>query len=361
MQVAKFDVRCPRWALPREEVPIKIKIEKATTAALREVVFELPESLRLADTINVLDREERDGRTVVKAIDTARRSEYDYFGIVVATKEPFKDLKKEVPVKASFFMKDGSVDTCVTPVRIFRPRLEFADAPDVLSLADGGPNGHSVPIRLKFSGFGDITVRARCTIGGRIVSRGTSLLDEILERFLRDPVADPDGGLPGRPAVEVDPEAVALIAEEFRGKLLSDDSIRGMLSTGKIDEDAARMLHRLADSDKERIMNHIHTTMLAIVAGILSDIVDRTLGENLQLESKTAFVPPAGLPVDKLVVEFRYADVLGNEYDPIRRTIQINDRRSAKTGVHLEMPLAITADESGAYKDVGEMAIESRH
>ena len=357
VQAAKFDVRCPRWALPREEVPIIVKIEKAATAALREVVFELPPSLRLADTINVLDSGEREGRMVVKAIDTARRSEYDYFGIVVATKEPFKGLKKEVLVKASFVMKDGSVDNCATPVRIFRPRLEFADAPAVLSLSDAGPGWHSVPIRLKFSGFGDITVRARCTVGRRTVSRGTSPLDEILEMFLRDSASNPDDALPCRPAVEVDPEAIALIAEEFRRKLLSDDSIGGMLDTGRIDEGAARMLHRLADSDKEKIMDHIYKAMPTIVAGTLSDIGARTLGDNLQLESRTAIVLPAGLPLDQMVVEFSYADVLGNEYDPIRRTIQVDDRRTAKAEASLEMPLDITADETEAYRNVGEMVI----
>ena len=158
------------------------------------------------------------------------------------------------------------------------------------------------------------------------MSRGTSLLDEILERFLRDPAADPGGGLPGRPAVEVYPGAVALIAEEFREKMLSDDSIKGMLSTGKIDADAARMLHRLADSDKERIMDHIHATMPAIAAGILSDIVDRTLGENLQLESKTAIVPPAGLPLDKLVVSSDTPTHLETS------TIQSEERYKSTTG-----------------------------
>jgi len=357
MQVAKFDVRCPPWALPREEIPLQVKIEKTVTDALSEVVFELPASLRLVDTINVIGLEASEGRMAVKAIDKARRSEYDYFGIIVATKEPFKDLKKEVPVKASFVMKDGSVDTCVTPVRIFRPRLEFADAPDVLVLDDAESNGHSIPIHLKFSGFGDVTIRARCTIGGSIVSRGTSLLDEIIEQFLHDPISHFDAELPDRPTVEVDPAAVLLIAEELKEKLLSDDSIKSMLNTGKIDMDAARMLHKLADSDKEKLMNYIHKTMLSIIVNILSDIRARTLGENLQLESKTAIVPPIKLPLGNLVVEFRYADVLGNEYDPIQKTIQIDDRRCAKSGVNLTIPLVITADESHAYKNVGEMTI----
>ena len=359
MQVAKFDVRCPPWALPREEVPIQVTIEKTVTEALSEVVFELHESLRLADRINILEWKESNGRLAVKAIDKARRSEYDYFGIVVATKEPFKDLKKEVPVKASFVMKDGSVDTLVTPVRIFRPRLEFANMPDALALADTDTGGHSLPIHLKFSGFGDIMIRAKCTIGKNVVSRRTSLLDEILERLLRDPIFHPDTDLPDLPDVAVDPSAVLLVTEEFRKKLLSENSIKSMLNAGKISGDAARMLHQLADSDKEKLMDHVHKTMPAIIVNILSDIQDRTLGENLQLESKTAIMAPAELPVSKLVIEFRYVDVLGNEYDPIRKTIRIDDQRHAKTGVNLEVPLVVTADESEAYMNVGEMPIGS--
>ena len=359
MQAAKFDIHCPPWALPQEEVPIQVRIEKTVTEALGEVVFELDESLRLADTINVLERKESNGRLAVKTIDTARRSEYDYFGIVVATREPFKDLRKEVPVKASFSMKDGSVDTFVAPVRIFRPRLEFADAPDALALADADAGKQSLPIGLRFSGFGDIVIRAKCTMGKSVVSRRTSFLDEILERLLRDPILHPDAEMPDLPDAAVDPSAALPITEELKKKLLSENSIRSMLNAGKISMDAAGTLRRLAGSDKERLMDHVRKTMPDIIVDMLSDIRDRTLGENLQLESKTAIVVPAELPASELVVEFRYADVLGNEYDPIRKAVQIDDRRRAKTGASMEVPLAVTADESEAYMNVGEMAIGS--
>ena len=361
MQAAKFDVRCPPWALPREEIPIQVKIDKTVADALSEVVFELPASLRLVDTINVVGLEECEGRMAVKAIGRARRSEYDYFGIVVATKEPFKDLKKEVPVKASFVMKDGSVDSRVAPVRVFRPRLEFADAPDVVVLDDAAPNGHSIPIRLKFSGFGDVTIRARCTVGGRVVSRGTSWLDEVLERFLRGPASCSGTELPGRPTAGADSAAAAPTAEELEEKLPPDGTTESMLDAGKIDVDAARMLHKLAGSDKERPIRHIHKAMPGVIVSILSDIRARTLGENLQLESKTVIVLPARRPLVSLAVEFRYADVLGNEYDPIQKTLQIDDRRRARGGMDLAIPLVVTADESRAYKNVGEMAIEARN
>ena len=335
-----------------------VKIEKAAAGALSEAVFELPSPLRLADTINVLDMEESEGRAIVKSIGTARQSAYDYFGLVVATREPFDDLGKEVPVRASFVMKDGSVGTRVAPVRVFRPLLEFADAPDVLPLAGSGPGGPPVPIRLRFSGFGDITVRARCSVGGRTVSRRMPPLDEILGLLLLDPAPYLGGAEPECPDAEGDGGAAELAAEEVRETLLSDDSIAGMLGSGRIDADGARTLRGLADSGRDVILGRIRKIMPAIVAGSLADAGARALGESIKLESRTAIVAPAELPPGPLVVEFRYADALGNEYDPIQRAIRIDDRRGAAgTGASLEMELAVTADESGAYRNVAEMDI----
>lgn len=356
--MAKFDVRCPPWALPREEVPIQVKIEKTATGALSEAVFELPDSLRLADTINILEWKGSDGRLAVRSIGKARHSEYDYFGLVVATKEPFEALKKEVPVKASFVMEDGTVDTRVTPVRIFRPRLEFADMPDVLVLHDDGAGDEcSLPVGLKFSGFGDIVVRAKCTMGGSTVSRSTSALDETLESLLRGPIGDPDTGLPDPSGAADGYSAALFIAKELREGLLSEDSIGSMLSAGRIDMDEARLLSRLAGSGSEKPVGHARKAVPAIAICALSDAQDRTLGDRLKMESRTVIVVPAELFADRLVIEMRYADALGNEYGPITRAVRIDDRRSAKTGADLEVPLAITADESGAYMNVGEMTV----
>ena len=332
-------------------------MEKTVADDVDSVVLDLPPCLHLADTINILNHTMAGGKVVVKEIDRASLSEYDYFGVVVATTEPFEDLSRDVPVKVSFLMKDGSADTHVAPVRIFRPRLEFDDAPDTLTLKNVEHGEYSIPIRLKFSGFGDITVRCRCTIGGRLVSYGTSLMDEILRRIMRGGMANrgPNTG-PG-PRVEVDPSQVQLVTEEFRDKMLSDPSARRMLDNGAIDHDTALFLHNLADSDKEEVAEHVYKTLSMAIANILADILARTLGENLQLESKTAIMPPVELPMDELVVEFQYSDVLGNKYAPIQKSIKIVDRRAEKTGTGLEIPLSITADESGAYQNVAGMRL----
>ena len=357
MQVVKYDVRCPRWALPREEVPIQTKIERTVTADISRIVLDLPPCLRLVDTINVLDHSVSGGHLSIREIDRVRLSEYDYFGVIVATREPFEDLKREVPVKTSFHMRDGTLETLVTPVRVFRPRLEFAKAPDILTLTDDESGVRSIPIRLKFAGFGDVFVRCKCTIGGHLASRHSSLVDEILQRLVHDDGLYSDAIGHFEPSVRVDSAQVQRIADEFRDKILSDGPIRKMLNAGKIDASTAAMLHELADSDKKNIMNHLHKTMPTVVINIVSDILSRTIGENLQLESKTTVVTPVKLPVGELLVKFQYRDAVGNQYPTIHKTIKIEDRRRAKDGAGLEIPLVVTADESEAYKNVEEMQL----
>lgn len=359
MQVVKFDVQCPPWSLPREEVPIQIKIEKTVTNSVRQVVIDLPASLRLVDTINILEHTASGNQIVVEEIDKARLSEYDYFGIIVATTSPFDDLKKEVPVKMSFFMHDGSVDTVVTAVTVFRPLLEFGDMPDSVTLKDGGAGECDIPIRLKFSGFGDITIRCKCSAGGQIVSRETSPTDEILKYVARDSIMHFDATDPS----DHDANDVAMRArpgtEKLGKKDTPDITTQGVPNGEKADPAEDHAQHEFAESKGKGIMWHFYEALSMSITETLSDMLARTLGENLQLVSKTAIVAPNGLPLDELVVVFQYSDMLGNEYDPIQKTIKIVDRRSAKAKADSAIPLTITADESGAYKNVTGMRVGS--
>lgn len=358
MQVTKFDARCPQWALPKEEVPIQIKIEKTVTDDVDQIVFDIPPGMRLVDTINVAEHSFSEDHIIVKGINKARLSEYDYFGVVVATSEVFDDLKMELPVRVAFHMKNGSVDSLVTPVRVFRPRLEFVSAPEHIALTDSNPDNHAIPIRLKFLGFGDVTLSCRCTIGERIVSHGSSLINDVLEMIVRDKMQCDGNDHNVEDSTEAGPKKIRLLAEELKNRILSDGSIRSMLNAGKIDQDTAEILHKLADSDKELLMSYIYKTMSTMVLGILSDIQARTVGKSVQLDSKTAVVIPVEIPSDELVVEFHYSDVLGNEYAPIRKTIKIMDQRGNKTTMDFGMPLAIDVDESGAYRGFEVMGLD---
>lgn len=344
MQVAKFDVRCPQWALPREEVSIQVKIEKTVTDDIDEIVLDMPPGLRLVDTINVADHSESGGRITVRGIGRARVSEYDYFGIVVAAGKAFDDLKTELPVRVSFHMKSGPTDTVVTPVRIFRPRLEFADAPHAVTLTDDGRASSAIPIRLKFSGFGDITLSCRCTVGGRTVSHGLSHVDDMLEMLAYDRAF----GIAGWRG-----------SGEREGGAAPDRSAEGAAGAGRAHHGAAGTLRGPADSGGDEPAGRDLSPASAMIIGALADIQARTLGENVKLESETAVSVPADINADEIVIEFQYADVLGNRYAPIKRAIKIRDQRRAGTDASASMLLAIDVDESGAYSGAEVMEVGS--
>ena len=268
-------------------MPVHVRIEKGAVDSARRIEVDLPPRLRLVDTINVLEYCERAGRMVVGGIGRASLCEYDYFGVVVASAEPFDELGAEEQVVASLLMDDGSVDTAAAPVRIFRPRLEFGDTPGLAILEDRGPRGPSIPIRLRFSGFGDVSLRCRCSVGGRTVSRSVPAI----------------GWAPWQAMLRLGTGASIAIVEE------------------------------------------------------IADLEARILGENVKLESRTEVAAPFEPPLDDLLVEFWYSDVLGNEYGPIQKTIKIVDRRGAGAGAGSAVPLDIVADESGAYRDVAGMNI----
>lgn len=359
VQAAKFDVRCPQWALPREEVPIQIEIEKTATDNIGHIVIDMPPGMRLVDIINVAKHTVSGRHVVVNDIGRARLSRYDYFGVVVATSEVFDDLRRELPVRVEFHTKNGTVDVLVALVRIFRPLLEFASVPGTIDLTDARPNYHAIPIHLRFSGFGDITLRCKCTIGGRRVSHRSSLINDVLGAIVRDKMSHPGNGHNIGADMEVEPGKTRPAAEEFKGKILSNRSIRRMLNAGEVDRDTAEILHNSAGLGKELLMGYIHRTVPGMITVTLADMQARTLGENVQLDSKTAVRMPVGIPIDELVVEFHYVDALGNEYAPLKRAIKVRDHRRANASTDMDMPLAITVDESNAYRGAEVMEVGS--
>ena len=119
VQIHKFSSSCPPWALPREEIPIHVRISKDVTPLLKSAKVDLPGCLELVDTINLVDHRITGKRLIVNEIGKTKKSDFDYFGIVIATREPFDELKKEIPVNIEFEYNDGKKEDLVQNVRVF--------------------------------------------------------------------------------------------------------------------------------------------------------------------------------------------------------------------------------------------------
>ena len=354
MQVPMFNITCPQWALPREHIPLHVKIEKGVVAGIDRVKITLPDCLELVDTINIADYQS-DGAITVTEIEKSEQSDYDYFGIVIATTEPFAELKKQVPIKIDFIYRDGGSESTTHHVRIFRPHLEFEQVPENIVLTEN--NRLNLPISMRFSGFGEISIRAECVIGGDIVSEGTSVLDEILRRMVSQGIMS--GG--EHPTdVRIDRNYIEKTVVELREQVSTDADIRRMIRDKRIDKDLVDELYELIRSHKHSVVDLFYKTVEVYLAQIVSDLLSRNLSDNSHLESQTKIRTLIKVSPAKMSVKFFYKDLLGNEYEPIEKTIMIIDERSNTAGVAVEIPLDITnVDESAAFKNVSEMVIGS--
>ena len=288
-------------------------------------------------------------------------SEYDYFGITIASKEPFEELKKQIPINVKFNFLDGKTEEQTAYARIFRPLLEFEETPKNITLTDDGHENVNLPISLKFTGFGEINLRSECKIDGKIVSSGTSVIDEVLHRLLTEGFFQ-DEGYENDTGLRINQEYIQKISDELKQEFLKDEDIQKMLREGQIDSESAELLYELNREKKEKLMNVFYKTVEGYLIKIISDILKRNISNNLQLETQTKIQTSIKLPITEVTVRFFYKDLIGNEYPPIEQEIQIIDKRQNQAGFEVEIPLKITnVDETNAYKDVGSMIIGTNH
>ena len=341
VQIQKFDVRCPRWALPREDVPIHVKMDKNVTPSIRHVVISWPDCLEIKDTINVSKYDVQNGKMTISRIEKAKASSFDYFGFVVATTGPFDELRRQVPLNIVFWYANGTSEKQTIPVRIFRPRLEFEQVPDEIILAKN--KDPVLPINLKFSGFGDIVVRAECTVKGKLVSVGDSLLDLIVRRFYDESTTDASTDAP----FAVDKEDVYRVTRDLRDLIKTPDN-------KVLNKEIIKATNSLNTKERERFMNVFYDTIEGHLLKTLSDFIKQNVGSRIRLESETKIYTEITRPITDVSMRLIYRDLAGNEYSTRTKHIQIKSSIRSSSGV--EIPVIIKrVNEKEAYTNVSNM------
>ncbi len=351
MQVVRFDITYPRWALPGEEIPVHVKIDKEVTAKIKKVVIDLPDGLMLADTINIEKHESESGRITIHRIGKSESSVYDYFGIVIVSKL-IDVLKMQIPIPVVFNFHDGTHEKHTAHARIFRPLLEVTNCPQKITITDETNQNIVIPISLKFTGFGDVILRCECRIDGKIVSKGTFVIDEILNRMA-------DAGLTnlsGDVNLSIDPAYVSQLANDMK-KMVGEKGMHELLR--KHGSDIRTEAQDMTNAKRESFMTVLYKGIEGYLIKILSEILKRNVGSKLQLESQVAIYTQIKLPVTKVSIRISYKDMSGNNYVPIEQAVEIVDRRKNSSGV-VEIPLEITdVDETDSFKNVDMMEIVS--
>ena len=351
----KITVEIPPWALPKEEITFYVKLCKGLDFSKIHIV--LPDCLEFKDTINVTKLEESNNDIKILDIGRSKLSKYDYFGITVASRELFDELAVQSKVSITLFEADGNQISTQTSARIFRPKLEFQQIPEQILLKN--VKDTTLPIHLKFKGFGDISLRIECNVGGDLVSEGgTSLIENIFQGMLREGFLEAEPENIEKRDFQINKATLTRDLDEFKFKLKDPEYLKSLEKDKKISSETIEWLKSFDQSKQEKFMNVLYDNMEGYLIKKLVDMFSRNLSRHLQIDSGTNISTKIQAKLTKLNLKIFYRDLNGNAYAPLETSLDIVDKRKSDSEIHVTIPIKIEkVDETEAYKNVGEMII----
>ena len=353
----KISVEIPPWALPKEEITFYVKLIKGLDFS--KIQITLPECMDLKGRINITTFHHSDNKIEILDIGRSKFSKYDYFGITIATNKLFDALAVQSKISIVLVETSGNQINIHTYVRIFRPSLEFHLVPDSISLNDVEET--TLPIHLKFKGFGDISLRIEGSIGGDLVSEGgTSLMDNLFHGMLREGLLEDELENIEKQDSKINKIALVRALDEFKTKLQDTEYLKSLSEDKEIHSEAIEWLKSFNENKQEKFMNVLYDNMEGYLIKKLTDMFSKNLSRHLQIDSGTNISAKIQTKLTKLNLKIFYRDLNGNVYPPLETSLEIVDKRESDSEIHVIIPIKIKkVDETEAYKNVGEMIISN--
>ena len=353
----KIKTEIPPWALPQEEITFYVKLQKNIT--ISKIIIQIPEYFEIKDFINIEKFKQYKNQIVVLMIGKSSFSKYDYFGITIATREPFNDLAVKSKISINLIESNNTTTQIETYARIFRPLLVIDKVPKRIPL--NNVEETTLPIHLKFKGFGDISIRIEADIEGALVSEGgVSVMDRLFHGFLRDGIFDTELDKNNNNDIQINKTNFVRAFDEFKIKLRDPDYLKNLEKDNDIAKDAIEWLKSFKEEQQEKFMNVLYGTMEGYMIKKLTDILARNVSRHLQLDSGTSIIAEIKTKLTDLRLRIFYRDLAGNIYPPLEANVEILDKRKDDVELHVMIPIDIEhVDESEAYKDVGVMDIHN--
>jgi hypothetical protein len=239
------------------------------------------------------------------------------------------------------------------------PFLEIQPIPDQISLNDIEET--TLPIHLKFKGFGDISIRIEGDIGGSLVSEGgKSVMDRLFHGFLQEGLFDVNLEKPDENGIRIDKTKLVRAFDEFKTNLRDVEYLKELESDKEITQEAIEWLKSFDDTEQEKFMNVMYDTMEGYMIKKLTDIFARNISRHLQIDSGTNIIAEIKAKLTNLHLKIFYKDLADNDYPTLNATIKIVDKREKDTELRVVIPIEIErVDESEAYKNVRKMEIRN--
>ncbi len=359
MSNTMFETYIVPWALPGEEIPFHVTWPKLMQ--FDGIRVTLPYDFQIEDILNV-DKGRIDIKDNIVTIYEVLTSRFldipNYFGMVVSSRRDYEQLKISKKISIEFLRNNEVVNTLELYARIFRPCLEVVELPKKIVIS-AEARSQSIPLHLRYVGFGDIRLQIKGSIGGKVISHGDSIFYELLRRLslLSDPERrDEERERLKKHQYELDQEETWKLTETIKKKVEL-----GTIPPEEVDEDIVKEMRQwLIDlSTQEDFMEILYAHVEDVMMSLLVDLLDRNPVDNVQLvNARTKLRTRIKAPPTNIRLLLKYKDLIGNEYvASLEIPLEIEDEEILEQGVDLELAINVEKWDNKPFLDVTTMDI----
>jgi len=351
----KVDTYIAPWVLPNEDVPAYIKWYE--NLVFDRIIITLPDGMEFVEFLNVNIVEAIGNKAEIKEVRTPATIPC-YFGFVVRSSKIFENLKVAKFIKIEFKLKGQTILSKELCCRIFRPKLEIANYPKSIEITD--QKEHVLPLHLRYVGFGDVLVKMEASIGGTIVSKGDSIIYELVRRLWASTLKEGTRKKleRRRTGVKIAPDYIKKIADELEAKV-----DKGKLPfDGLTKKEVKQIKEWWRDIKTRRVWLDIISTFQdrigSVLLDILKDVLERNPTSNVKLsDPRTNIITRISAPVEMLELKVMYKDVLGNDYSPLGVPIKLIDKRTVNKETLVSIPIKIERWDNEPFYDVEKIDV----
>ncbi len=325
--------------MPKEQIPIGIMVNSKNIESIK---IKLDEDLELVDFWNLEFDEIKD---LLKSIDpegyytiekknciTSSLLDSIYFGLELKFIKLPEDLANQRYLEVVVINRSKIIDSRKFLIQIFRPKIKLLDNTKKIILEESNTLIDFFVI-MQYSGFGDVKPEIKVkTHLGQLISKSYSVEESLIREMYNlgyfqsksnDDKLD-----------EKDISGARLV--DFEETLKRVSKKIGEIAVGNKFKDENEELMKITIN--KWIANIPSSEFLkrlgVMLANVMNEITSTNPTDRISLRETYATIPnDLETPLNKLIYEFTYKDLLGNVYEPIEFAVDVQDNRRNKTGM----------------------------
>lgn len=321
------------WALAKESIPIHVSWKEGFD--FTGVGIKIPEGFAFDDFLNLGEVKFDKRECFIEKSNIIGAGKSNFFGFVIRYERIPNEMRHIGKVQLDFKSTTGQ-RKFELEARVFRPFIECTSAPSTIELKDDSTT--ELPLFLKYRGFGDIELTIVGRIGGKIVSRDSSVALEVVKRLWMAETSE-EAKQSTEQQVEIAKKQKLTVDDGYIREIA--DQVQRIIESGQLPpetfdkEGVEELTQWLQDTRKKGMfMDLVYTRIEELVLSMLVDLLQSTPASNVSMTEPNPRVwADIKAPIVDLHLFLKYSDHLKNNYDDVEIDVKVIDNRTKSKAV----------------------------